>query len=77
MLLGVVSDIHCHDTNLAVALEEMDRMGVTRVLAATMSRSRTGRTTSLEKRYSSTRSPAAGCAPQRPSATGRALGLAL
>ena len=34
MLLGVVSDIHCHDTNLAVALEEMDRMGVTRVLAA-------------------------------------------
>jgi putative phosphoesterase len=34
MLLGVVSDIHCHDTNLAAALEEMDRMGVTRVLAA-------------------------------------------
>jgi predicted phosphodiesterase len=34
MLLGVVSDIHCHATNLAAALEEMDRMGVTQVLAA-------------------------------------------
>jgi putative phosphoesterase len=34
MLLGVVSDIHCHDTNLAATLKVMDRMGVTRVLAA-------------------------------------------
>lgn len=34
MLLGVVSDVHCHDGNLAAALEAMDGMGVTRVLAA-------------------------------------------
>jgi putative phosphoesterase len=34
MLLGVVSDIHCHHTNLVAALKAMDGMGVRQVLAA-------------------------------------------
>jgi predicted phosphodiesterase len=34
MLLGVVSDVHCHDANLAAAIGAMDGMEVTRVLAA-------------------------------------------
>ena len=33
MLLGAVSDVHCNAQTLGAALAEMDRMGVTTVLA--------------------------------------------